>query len=258
MTQHERDTLVESYLGGEMTPDQESNFFLQVALDSELQRTLKAYRIMNQALDRERSESIASRSNYRESVMSLLAVTKAATVAGTAVTAAKGISSATSGGSVAGAGTVSVAGLGIGLKVLLATIVGASLVVGTIFVVDAVTSKDEPTTGGQMPSTEQQLQQKPALAPPTLETPSATSNEIPSKEIPGKENATPSTSGERNEIRSSATSKVREGEKRGSVQSQEEKKYLQNPSIVLSPLSNTPEGKLDIKVPPKKDLRQDR
>lgn len=253
MTQHERDTLVESYLGGEMTPDQESNFFLQVALDSELQRTLKAYRIMNQALDRERSESIASRSNYRESVMSLLAVTKAATVAGTAVTAVKGISSATSGGSVAGAGTVSVAGLGIGLKVLLATIVGASLVVGTIFVVDAVTSKDEPTTGGQMPSTEQQLQQKPALAPPTLETPSA-----PSNEIPAKENATATTSGERNEIRSSATSKVREGEKRGTMQSGNEDKHPPNQAVGLPMQSNTPEGKLDIKVPIKKDLRQDR
>ena len=47
MTQIEREELVERYLAGEMSQTQESDFFLHVAVDDELQRTLKAFRIMD-------------------------------------------------------------------------------------------------------------------------------------------------------------------------------------------------------------------
>jgi hypothetical protein len=253
MTQHERDTLVESYLGGEMTPDQESNFFLQVALDTELQRTLKAYRIMNRVLDDERIENITVRPKYRESVMALLAVTKAATVTGTAVTAAKGISSAASGGSVAGAGTATLAGIGIGLKVLLATILGASLVIGTIVVIDAVESNNEPTTGSNVPATELQLQQKPALAPPTVEMPSKPN------ELPANENATASTPSVRNEIHSNTTSKAREGEKRGSDVDPTVGKFKKPAPVTLSPRTNDPHVKAEVNPnSPKQDVKRDK
>lgn len=253
MTQHERDTLVESYLGGEMTPDQESNFFLQVALDTELQRTLKAYRIMNRVLDDERIENITVRPKYRESVMALLAVTKAATVTGTAVTAAKGISSAASGGSVAGAGTATLAGIGIGLKVLLATILGASLVIGTIVVIDAVESNNEPTTGSNVPATELQLQQKPALAPPTVETPSKPD------ELPANQEATASTPSERNEIHSNATTKARDGEKRGSDVDPAAGKFKTQPPVTLPPDHNDPHVKVELNPnSPKQDLKRDK
>ena len=54
MTRSERERLVEQYMEGSMDFAQEENFFIQVAIDEELRRTLKAYRIVEEAIRKER------------------------------------------------------------------------------------------------------------------------------------------------------------------------------------------------------------
>lgn len=141
MTQIEREDLVERYLAGEMTATQESEFFLHVAVDDELQRTLKAFRIMDKAILNDRESAVAERSHYREQVFGLLAATS---VAGGAA-ATTGASSAAAGGSAAGA---SGAGLGGALgawKSVLISLVAGGLAIGTaVVVLPSILGNDKP------------------------------------------------------------------------------------------------------------------
>ena len=82
MTQYEREELVERYLSGEMTSAQEGEFFLVAAVDEELQRTLKAYRIMDRAMMNDRDVAVTENSQYRNRVMGMLAASHVAGVGG--------------------------------------------------------------------------------------------------------------------------------------------------------------------------------
>lgn len=136
MTQIEREDLVERYLAGEMNPAQEAEFFLHVAVDDELQRTLKAFRIMDRAISNEREAVIGERSRYREHIMAMLAVTPAViTDGGVAGTAA-------SSGSAGTAGTV--AGLGAWKTALIAIVAGGVAAGTAVVVIPRIIGGDEP------------------------------------------------------------------------------------------------------------------
>lgn len=75
MTRTERERLVEQYLEGSMDFAQEENFFIQVALDDELRRTLKSYRIVEEAIRKEREAGSREHAAARYVVAGMLAST---------------------------------------------------------------------------------------------------------------------------------------------------------------------------------------
>lgn len=75
MTRTEREQLVEQYLEGSMDFAQEENFFIQVALDDELRRTLKSYRIVEEAIRKEREAGTREHAAPRYAVAGMLATT---------------------------------------------------------------------------------------------------------------------------------------------------------------------------------------
>lgn len=75
MTRIERERLVEQYLEGSMDFAQEENFFIQVALDDELRRTLKSYRIVEEAIRKEREAGSREHAAARYVVAGMLAAT---------------------------------------------------------------------------------------------------------------------------------------------------------------------------------------
>ncbi len=133
MTQIEREGLVERYLSGEMTVAEESDFFLHVAVDDELQRTLKAFRIMDQAIQNDAATAVAQRSHYREQVFGLL-------VASHPVAGGEG------GAPVASAAAGTTAGmLGVWKFALISMLVGG-LAVGTWFVLPLIQGIEQPAS----------------------------------------------------------------------------------------------------------------
>lgn len=72
MTRTERERLVEQYLEGGMTAAEEQEFFIQVALDDELRRTLKAYGIVERAIRMEREVDTVSHAAARRVVAASL------------------------------------------------------------------------------------------------------------------------------------------------------------------------------------------
>lgn len=75
MTRTERERLVEQYLEGSMDFAQEENFFIQVALDDELRRTLKSYRIVDEAIRKERDAGTREHAAARYVVAGMLTAT---------------------------------------------------------------------------------------------------------------------------------------------------------------------------------------
>lgn len=69
MTRVEQEQLVGSYLRGEMSAAEEQEFFIQVALDSDLRQTLKAFRVVETAIQKHRQ---AIPPNHAESYQRLL------------------------------------------------------------------------------------------------------------------------------------------------------------------------------------------
>lgn len=69
MTRVEQEQLVGSYLRGEMSAAEEQEFFIQVALDSDLRQTLKAFRVVETAIQKHRQ---AISPNHAESYQRLL------------------------------------------------------------------------------------------------------------------------------------------------------------------------------------------
>lgn len=75
MTRSEREQLIERYLSGEMSSAEEGEFFIQVALDSELRLDLKAHRTIDSAISKERETVPAEHTALRGRMASMLAAT---------------------------------------------------------------------------------------------------------------------------------------------------------------------------------------
>lgn len=72
MTRTEQERLVERYLNSEMNSADEQEFFIQVAVDSNLRQTLKAYRIVESALRKHRDAAPSQHAESRSRVISTL------------------------------------------------------------------------------------------------------------------------------------------------------------------------------------------
>lgn len=72
MTRSERERLVEQYLEGSMDFAQEENFFIQVAIDDELRRTLRSYRIVEEAIRKEREVGARGHAGSRRFIAGVL------------------------------------------------------------------------------------------------------------------------------------------------------------------------------------------
>ncbi len=165
MNQNERDALVDRYLAGRMNSREESDFFLKVAVDPELQRTLKSYQIFDRVVDRDR-EMVPSQGRYRGHVMALLAATKVATGGG----AAAGLVQAQTAATVGASGGAAAAGL-FGLKGIVAAVIGVGVLGGTVAVV--VPSADDPVSRANSDAVQQErtVSQPPVIPAPVLQAP---------------------------------------------------------------------------------------
>lgn len=74
LNQAERERLVERYLSGELNAPEEQEFFIQVAVDNNLRQTLKAYRIMEGAMRKDRDAVPPGHSDLRARVMGIWAI----------------------------------------------------------------------------------------------------------------------------------------------------------------------------------------
>ncbi|MBS1913847.1 MAG: hypothetical protein JST22_17800 [Bacteroidetes bacterium] len=171
MNQIEREELVERYLAGEMNQAQEADFFLNVAVDGDLQRTLKAFQVMDRFIQGDREHTVTENSRYRQRIMGILAATPGAavgTIAGTAAgsSSGAGAAGASGTGAASGASTVGAAAAGGFLKTVVAVVVGGSLVGGTALVINHYQTP-EPVRA-VAPATE-----SPRIAPPSLPAPPA-------------------------------------------------------------------------------------
>jgi hypothetical protein len=68
MSQERREQLIEHYMSGGMSHAEEQQFFIEVAVDDELRRTLRAYRIIDSAIRKEREASTQGHQEVRERV----------------------------------------------------------------------------------------------------------------------------------------------------------------------------------------------
>ncbi|HVZ41124.1 MAG TPA: hypothetical protein VHI13_17730 [Candidatus Kapabacteria bacterium] len=171
MNQIEREELVERYLAGEMSQAQEADFFLNVAVDGDLQRTLKAFQVMDRFIQGDREHTAAETGRYRQRIMGILAATPGAaigTVAGTAAGSSSGAGAAGAAGTGAasGASTVGAAAAGGFLKTVVAVVVGGSLVGGTALVINHYQAPEPVRVVA--PATE-----SPRILPPTISAPPA-------------------------------------------------------------------------------------
>lgn len=72
MNNMEREKLVEQYLNGGLNGSQEQDFFIKVAVDNELRRTLRAYMIVDTAFRADRDAVASERPAVRARIMSAL------------------------------------------------------------------------------------------------------------------------------------------------------------------------------------------
>jgi hypothetical protein len=151
MKQAECEQLVDRYMSGDMSVSEEQDFFIQVAVNDELRQTLKAYRVVDTALRKDRSvPRPAGNDRSRANIMAMLAATApiagaGAGAAGSGVAAdaiAHGTTAATMQAGAAGsAGLISSGIAKIGALLIAVT----GLTVGT-FVVGPVLSDRVATT----------------------------------------------------------------------------------------------------------------
>ncbi len=73
MTRAERERLIELYFDGKMSPGEEQDFFIQVAMDKELRRELKAHRAIDSAMRKEREAEPTEHTQLRSRVAATLA-----------------------------------------------------------------------------------------------------------------------------------------------------------------------------------------
>lgn len=74
MNRNEYEHLVEKYLSGAMSPADEQEFFIRVAVDSNLRQTLKAYGIVESALRKHRESMASQHLDSRANLVSLLGI----------------------------------------------------------------------------------------------------------------------------------------------------------------------------------------
>jgi len=165
MNQNEREVLVDRYLSGQLSSAEESDFFLKVAVDPELQRTLKAFKIVDRVVERDR-ESVPVHGRYRDHVMSLIAATHVVAGGGAV---ASGIAQAQVGASVgsasAGVSGGAIAAGAFGLKGILAAIVGVGVVGSTLMIV--LPSHDPVHPAGNDAVQQQGVVKDPPMRPTT-------------------------------------------------------------------------------------------
>lgn len=88
MTRGEQERLVERYLDGGMSSVEEEEFFIQVAVDNDLRRTLKAHRIVDSAIRKHRESGHQHHDIVRSRLVNALGTeAHAGTAAGIATTA---------------------------------------------------------------------------------------------------------------------------------------------------------------------------
>lgn len=73
MTRAEREQLIERYLAGELTSIEENDFFLEVGIDPEFRHDLKAYRLVDRAMEKEGDAFDATYTTLRSHVQGMLA-----------------------------------------------------------------------------------------------------------------------------------------------------------------------------------------
>lgn len=174
MTQNEHEMLVEKYLAGDMNTAEESDFFINVALDNNLRQTLRAQHTLRRAFAADLQTAVPQQAAYRSSIMALLATTQV--IGGAGIGA--GASGAASGSGAAGAGAAAgsaVTGTVL-TKVILGTAVGLSLVGGTLYVADQLSSSNQPATPNAAP-----VQRQLEALPPQLQPPAAPATEQPAQ-----------------------------------------------------------------------------
>lgn len=169
MTQNDHEILVEKYLAGDMSIAEESDFFINVALDNNLRQTLRAQHTLRRALASDMQTAVPQQAAYRTNIMALLATTQV--IGGAGIGA--GVSGAASGSGAAGAGAAAAGSVATGTiltKVILGTALGLSLVGGTLYVADQLSSSDQPATPHAAPVQRQLEVLPPQLQPPTAPT----------------------------------------------------------------------------------------
>lgn len=82
MTRSEREHLIERYLDGAMSVDQEHDLFIEAATNKELRAELKAYRVIDHALRKDSAVEPAGYSAVRAHMQGLLAASTATAAAG--------------------------------------------------------------------------------------------------------------------------------------------------------------------------------
>lgn len=192
MTQNERELLVEKYLSGDMNAAEESDFFINVALDNNLQQTLRAQRTLHRALASDMLTAVPQQAAYRSNIMALLASTQV--IGGAGIGAGAGASSAVSGsGAGVGAAAVGSAATGTVLtKVILGTALGLSLAGGTLYVTGQFDGNNQPATPNVAPVQRQLETLPPQIQPPTVEQPAASAQEQAATE-PAKRSVVPNS-----------------------------------------------------------------
>ena len=169
MTQNDHEILVEKYLAGDMSIAEESDFFINVALDNNLRQTLRAQHTLRRALASDMHTAVPQQAAYRTNIMALLATTQV--IGGAGIGA--GASGAASGSGAAGAGAAagSVATGTVLTKVILGTALGLSLIGGTLYVADQLSSSNDQPAIPNVAPVQRQLEALPLqLQPPAAPT----------------------------------------------------------------------------------------
>lgn len=173
MTQNERELLVEKYLSGGMNAAEESDFFINVALDTNLRQDLRAQQTLHRAFASDIRAAVPQQASYRSNIMALLASTQV--IGGAGIGAGAGASGAASGSGAAGAGAAATAGTvatgSLLTKVILGTAVGLSLAGGTLYVTGQFGNSNQATTPNAAPVQHHLETIPPQLQPPTLQQP---------------------------------------------------------------------------------------
>lgn len=118
MTRSEHEHLVERYLSGRMSPADEQEFFIQVAVDSNLRQTLKAYRVVESAMQKHRDSLPAQHLASRAKLISRLEGARAGESA-----------METGGRALTGSGAA-----GMGVRWSMAAVAAAALTVGALVI----------------------------------------------------------------------------------------------------------------------------
>jgi hypothetical protein len=146
MNNMEREKLVEQYLNGELSGSQEQDFFIKVAVDNDLRRTLRAYMIVDTAFRVDRDAVASERPAVRARIMSAL---EASSIGQTATTGAA--SNATAAGN-----TISVAkwSLPFWKNAVIAVVATAITVGGYLVGTSLFTGTEDAPQQNAQPSTE--------------------------------------------------------------------------------------------------------